>query len=196
MKRLTQILTLYIMKKQLVISLLSLVPVLSFAIEPDSLTVVTVAEEPSPVILSDSVVLAVDTIDSTQNVVAEPVIVEEVQYLSYDIVPFDFNEIPVDEDLFRYHVSTREFQVPMDYNFLVKTQIDYYGTRWQIRLKEMITKSQYFFPLYEEILSEYNMPLEIKYLSIIESGLNPYARSRSGAVGAWQFMPATGNRDV
>jgi membrane-bound lytic murein transglycosylase D len=80
----------------------------------------------------------------------------------------------------------------MDFNHLVKTQIDYFGTRWQTKLKEMVTKSQYFFPLYEEILSEHNMPLEIKYLSIIESGLNPYARSRCGAVGAWQFMPATG----
>lgn len=110
----------------------------------------------------------------------------------YSIVSFDANELPLDEDLYRYHVSKLQFEIPMDYNLLVKRQIDYFGTSWQVRLKEMVTKSQYFFPIYEEILGEYNMPLEIKYLSIIESGLNPYAKSRSGAVGAWQFMPATG----
>jgi membrane-bound lytic murein transglycosylase D len=180
------------MKKQLVISLISLLPIVSFGIDPDSLATVAAEKSSQDVVLNDSIVLAVDSVDTIQNVVIEEAMIEEVQYLSYDIVPFDLNEIPVDEDLFLYHVSTREFQVPMDYNFLVKTQIDYFGTRWQVRLKEMLTKSQYFFPLYEEILSEYNMPLEIKYLSIIESGLNPYARSRSGAVGAWQFMPATG----
>jgi Transglycosylase SLT domain. len=79
----------------------------------------------------------------------------------------------------------------MVYNPLVKEQIDYFGTRWQPILKQMLSKSNLFFPLFEEILVEYNMPVEIKYLSVIESALNPHARSRSGAVGAWQFMPAT-----
>ncbi len=110
----------------------------------------------------------------------------------YSVVSFDLNELPLDESLYRHHVSKLQFEIPMDYNELVKKQIDFFGTRWQDKLKIMVTKSQYVFPIYEEILAEYNMPLEIKYLSIIESGLNPYARSHSGAVGAWQFMPATG----
>lgn len=112
-------------------------------------------------------------------------------YLSMDVLSFEDNKIPVDQDLFEYHISLMNFEVPMEYNNLVKAQIDYFGTRWQHKLKEMITKSDYFFPLYDEILAEYGMPAEIKYLSIIESGLNPFARSRTGAVGAWQFMPAT-----
>ena len=125
------------------------------------------------------------------------VIVEEEEeenavLLSYDIVSFEENQIPVTKELFDYHVSTGEFSVSMDYNSHVKRQIDYFGTRWQVCLKEMLTKSQYFFPYYEEVLSEFDMPLEIKYLSIIESGLNPHAFSRVGAAGAWQFMPATG----
>lgn len=126
-----------------------------------------------------------------------PAIVEEEEeenavLLSYDIVSFEENQIPVTKELFDYHVSTGEFSVSMDYNSHVKRQIDYFGTRWQVCLKEMLTKSQYFFPYYEEVLSEFDMPLEIKYLSIIESGLNPHAYSRVGAAGAWQFMPATG----
>ncbi|MDC1395669.1 transglycosylase SLT domain-containing protein [Bacteroidia bacterium] len=173
------------MEKQLSIVLIIFSPLFSLAGENDSLSIQTVTSN-----TSDSGSIAV--LDSTLAIENDSILIEEKVYLSYDIVPFDMNEIPVDADLFNYHVSTREFQVPMDYNLLVKKQIDYFGTRWQVRLKEMVTKSQYFFPLYEEILSEYDLPLEIKYLSIIESGLNPYAKSRSGAMGAWQFMPATG----
>lgn len=137
--------------------------------------------------------LEVVSIDTTDTIaIVETISESNAIYLSYDIVPFEWNEIPVTEELFNYHVSTQYFEVPMEFNHLVKTQIDYFGTSWQVKLKEMLTKSQYFFPLYEDILAENNMPSEIKYLSIIESGLNPFARSRAGAVGAWQFMPATG----
>ncbi len=155
------------------------------------ITLARVNDSLSTTIFDDSTSIVAGTMDNTADVVMLDNSENEI-YLTYEITPFEFNEIPVDEDLFRCHVNTRDFQVSMDFNDLVKTQIDYFGTRWQSNLKEMLTKSQYFFPLYEEILSEYKMPLEIKYLSIIESGLNPYARSKSGAVGAWQFMPATG----
>ncbi len=52
--------------------------------------------------------------------------------------------------------------------------------------------SQYYFPLFEEALSKYNIPIEVKYLAIVESALNPKARSRVGATGLWQFMYNTG----
>ena len=52
--------------------------------------------------------------------------------------------------------------------------------------------SNYYFPIYEEIFDKYDMPLEMKYLSVIESALNPQATSKSGAAGLWQFMHATG----
>ena len=115
-----------------------------------------------------------------------------LEVFSYDIVSFEENRIPVDKNLFNFHVSTLEFVIPMDYNSYVKNQIDFFGVRWQSKLKEVITKSNFYFPIYEEILDRNNMPLELKYLSVIESALNPYAQSRSGAVGPWQFMPATG----
>ena len=152
----------------------------------DQLVVIVTSD--SVGLTKDSTVIA-DVIDSVT--LAEVIAVEEAIYLNNDILYFAFDEIPVTQDLFEYHCSLMDFQVPMQFNHLVKTQIDYYGTRWQIKLKEMVTKSQYFFPLYEQILAENELPMEIKYLSIIESGLNPNARSRSGAVGAWQFMPAT-----
>jgi membrane-bound lytic murein transglycosylase D len=111
---------------------------------------------------------------------------------STEIMVFEDNRLPIDLELFNYHISKLEFEIPMVYNHHVKHQIDYFGTSWQRILKKMVTKSQYYFPIYEEILDKNNMPLELKYLSIIESALNPFARSRAGAVGPWQFMPATG----
>jgi membrane-bound lytic murein transglycosylase D len=63
----------------------------------------------------------------------------------------------------------------------------------------MITASQFYFPLFEQQLDNYNIPLEIKYLAIVESALNPRAKSRVGATGLWQFMYGTGkmyNLDV
>ncbi len=141
---------------------------------------------------TDAIVIQIDTIDMAETNSLELVICKEnANFFSDEITYFELGELPVNQGLFEYHCSLKDFQVPMQYNQLVKNQIDYFGTRWQSKLKEMVTKSQHFFPLYEEILTEYELPLEIKYLSIIESGLNPHARSRCGAVGAWQFMPAT-----
>tara|TARA_B110000196_G_C21147396_1_gene667420 strand:- start:2748 stop:3806 length:1059 start_codon:yes stop_codon:yes gene_type:complete len=56
----------------------------------------------------------------------------------------------------------------------------------------MLSLSEYYFPIFEECLDKYDLPLELKYLSIIESALNPKARSKSGARGLWQFMYPTG----
>ncbi len=56
----------------------------------------------------------------------------------------------------------------------------------------MLGLSEYYFPIFEEIFDLYGVPYEIKYLSVIESALNPRAVSRAGAVGTWQFMYSTG----
>ena len=58
----------------------------------------------------------------------------------------------------------------------------------------MLAYSEYYFPMMEAMLDKHGLPLELKYLSIVESGLNPKARSVSGAVGLWQFMYLTGKQ--
>lgn len=131
-------------------------------------------------------------LSSTADLSISPDNDEIAEVYSYDVVAFEENKVPVDKNLFDFHVSRLEFVVPMDYNYYVKNQIDFFAISWQTRLKEVITRSKFYFPIYEEILDKNNMPLELKYLSVIESALNPYAQSRSGAVGPWQFMPATG----
>jgi membrane-bound lytic murein transglycosylase D len=184
------------MKRHTIGLLLFLAPIALLASVKDSLSqggavvpiVINDSNETVDPVLIDTIV----SIDTVLNIDAIDPLQSSAVCISHDIVQFEFNKIPVTEELFKYHTSTRDFEVPMEYNNLVKRQIDYFGTRWQPKLKEMLSKSQYFFPLYEQILSENDMPMEIKYLSIIESGLNPFAGSRVGAVGAWQFMPATG----
>ncbi len=183
-------LLLKVMKRHTIGSLLFIAPIALLASVKDSLsqggTVV-------PIVVNDSTeTLDPFDIDTVLNIDAIDLLQSSAVCISNDIVKFELDKIPVTEELFKYHTSTRDFEVPMEYNNLVKIQIDYFGTRWQPKLKEMLSKSQYFFPLYEQVLLENNMPMEIKYLSIIESGLNPFAGSRVGAVGAWQFMPATG----
>ena len=59
-------------------------------------------------------------------------------------------------------------------------------------MERMLTASQFYFPMFEQELDNYNIPLEIKYLAVVESALNPRARSRVGATGLWQFMYTTG----
>ncbi len=59
-------------------------------------------------------------------------------------------------------------------------------------MERMLTASQFYFPMFEEALDKYDLPLEIKYLAIVESALNPRAKSRVGATGLWQFMYGTG----
>ena len=58
----------------------------------------------------------------------------------------------------------------------------------------MLGLSEYYFPMFEEALDRYDLPLELKYLPIIESALNPKALSRAGACGLWQFMYGTGKQ--
>src|SRR3546814_657855 len=82
--------------------------------------------------------------------------------------------------------------VPLTYNSQVQSYIDAYSTaRYQGHLQQMMGLSQYYFPIYERVFSEAGIPEEIKYLSIVESALNPHAVSRVGATGLWQFMYAT-----
>ncbi|MDR2011261.1 MAG: transglycosylase SLT domain-containing protein [Bacteroidales bacterium] len=81
--------------------------------------------------------------------------------------------------------------IKLEYNEHVQKYIDAYGVRNREKLKSIISKSAYYFPIFEEYLDKYNLPLELKYLAAVESALDPTAISKSGAVGLWQFMKPT-----
>lgn len=82
--------------------------------------------------------------------------------------------------------------ISFTYNEVVKRYIEVYTIKKQDKLQEMLGLKDYYFPMIEEILDSYGIPLELKYLSVIESALNPRAVSRAGATGLWQFMYHTG----
>ncbi len=80
----------------------------------------------------------------------------------------------------------------MPYNEIVQTFIDRYTGRLRRSVSFMLGASNFFMPIFEEALEAYQLPLELKYLPIIESALKPNAVSRAGAAGLWQFMITTG----
>ena len=82
--------------------------------------------------------------------------------------------------------------IELPYNERIKAFILRYVKRSPKQVARLMRMSEYYFPIFEEALGRYNLPYELKYVPIIESALNPMARSRVGAAGLWQFMPATG----
>lgn len=82
--------------------------------------------------------------------------------------------------------------IDLSYNKTVGSMINLYAERRKKQVSVMLGLANYYFPIFEEILDKYNMPIELKYMAIIESALNPRAFSRAGACGLWQFMYGTG----
>ena len=82
--------------------------------------------------------------------------------------------------------------IEMPYNEVVRKFIDQYCTRLRRSVSYMLGANNFYVPIFEEALESYQLPLELKYLPVIESALNPSATSRVGAAGLWQFMITTG----
>ncbi|MEM1323677.1 MAG: transglycosylase SLT domain-containing protein [Bacteroidota bacterium] len=85
--------------------------------------------------------------------------------------------------------------VPPQLTSVVKSYINTYTVKKRQHTEIMLGKINMYFPVFEKYLLEQDMPTDLKYLPVVESALNPSAVSRSGAVGLWQFMPATGKEN-
>lgn len=95
-------------------------------------------------------------------------------------------------DILKERIEAMNSLIPLTYNSQVQAFIRVYASRNREKVEVMLGLAEYYFPMFEEVLSIYDMPLELKYLAIIESALNPRATSPVGAGGLWQFMPSTG----
>lgn len=84
--------------------------------------------------------------------------------------------------------------IPMPYNNVVRDCIDLYTERRRGLVRYMLGMADYYFPIIEEVLDKYGLPIELKYLAVVESALNPVALSQVGACGLWQFMLPTGKQ--
>ncbi|WP_299777449.1 lytic transglycosylase domain-containing protein [uncultured Formosa sp.] len=117
-------------------------------------------------------------------------IYESVTELTFEDV--DYPEL--NTDTLKKRLLELDAKTPFNvvYNPALESVIKSYLKRRRNSLQRLMMLSEYYFPMFERELDNYNIPLEIKYLAIVESALKPRAKSRVGATGLWQFMYATG----
>ena len=104
----------------------------------------------------------------------------------YEFVP-DFTYEEVNE-----RIQKMELEMEFELNEQVFSYIQFFTIRNRNWIKMVLARKEQYFPMYVETMKNHGMPVEIQNLSIIESGLDPKIKSRVGAMGLWQFMPATG----
>ena len=101
-------------------------------------------------------------------------------------------ELP--DSVYKVRLQALPFVIEVPYNEVVRRYILRYVKHSPRQLASLQRKAEYYFPIFEDILGKHELPFELCYLPVIESALNPQARSYMGAVGLWQFMPATGKK--
>lgn len=98
------------------------------------------------------------------------------------------------KEVYKERLSKLPTVIEMPYNDVVQKFIDRYSGQLRRSVSYMLGASNFYMPIFEQALETYGLPLELKYLPVIESALNPKAVSRVGATGLWQFMLNTGKR--
>lgn len=112
-----------------------------------------------------------------------------------NVFGFNLGFVPVYSDSVYYQrMKKLDAASPINYTYnqYVRDYIELYAVRKRALTERVMGLAQIYFPMFEEYLDRFNMPLELKYLAIVESALNPEAKSRVGATGLWQFMYGTG----
>jgi len=103
------------------------------------------------------------------------------------------SEIPfITDSIYQLRLTQMPCLMEMPYNKTVRSFIELYTVRKRKQVEYMMGMSDYYFPIFEQVLGAKNLPLELKYLPVIESALNTTIVSPMGAAGLWQFMIATG----
>jgi membrane-bound lytic murein transglycosylase D len=112
-----------------------------------------------------------------------------------NVYNFPVDQVPsYDDATYQERIEKLNQQTPIEltYNKTVRSYIDLYAVKKRSLTSKILGLKEIYFPLFEEYLDKYDIPLELKYLAIVESALNPTAGSRAGAKGLWQFMYYTG----
>lgn len=98
----------------------------------------------------------------------------------------------IPDSVYIQRLANLDSHIDLSFNSTVKNMIKLYTEKRRTQVEMMLGLANYYFPIFEETLDKYEMPLELKYMAIIESALNAKAYSRAGACGLWQFMYGTG----
>jgi membrane-bound lytic murein transglycosylase D len=134
-------------------------------------------------------------LDSLANVKVLEVAFSKPAFPKNNKYHFESDSVPrYDDYTFEARLAKLDAVSPFDlvYNSHVKGFIDLYTIRRRSLVSRMMGLAQLYYPMFEEVFDRYNIPLELKHLAVIESALNPNARSKAGAQGLWQFMYPTG----
>ncbi len=151
------------------------------------------AESDTLVILEDDPILAMMDSLMTSHLFNHYCFSSDKEFLN--VFEFDQDSVPAYADSIyarRMYLLDRESPMDLTFNSTVRGFIDLYARRRKELSSKVLGLSQMYFPLIEETFDRYGIPLELKYLAIVESALNPTAKSRVGAMGLWQFMYSTG----
>ncbi|MBT8316341.1 MAG: LysM peptidoglycan-binding domain-containing protein [Lutibacter sp.] len=121
---------------------------------------------------------------------------DTIQYVLRDdeLVIDELQELPTELLKERLEVLDNKTPFHIEYNKSLEQVIKTYLKRRKSAFSNLMERARYYFPMFEEQLDKYDIPLEMKYLAIVESALKPRARSRVGAKGLWQFMYQTGKQ--
>lgn len=102
-----------------------------------------------------------------------------------------YGNVSVSDNVYKERLQKLPTSIEMPFNQIVKSYIERYVVKGRSMVSRLLGMSNYYMPIFEEALARHHMPLELKYIPIIESALNPNAVSPAGAGGLWQFMPST-----
>ena len=154
-------------------------------------------------VIQDSIEIAEDTVIPVQPYYAQwkEQDLTDIEYRTLDwslrwldttgcVASLDTASLP--DSVYKARLQALPCVIELPYNERVRAFILRYVKRSPKQVARMMRMSEYYFPIFEEALGRYNLPYELKYLPVIESALNPIARSHAGAAGLWQFMPGTG----
>ena len=151
------------------------------------------ASSTAPVIVyDDPMVAALDSLSNLKYFENSQRLRVQLSQNKYNFLP---NFVPSYPDSVYYYRLQRlnvESPINFTYNVYVKNFIDLYANRRRGLMERVMGLAQIYFPMFEQKLDQYSLPLELKYLAIVESALRPDARSRVGASGLCQFMYGTG----
>ncbi len=96
------------------------------------------------------------------------------------------------DSVYRNRITALNSIIPLSYNGIVRNFIHVYTDKKRDKLEKILGLAPHYFPFIEEVLDAHNLPVELRYMPVIESALNPTAVSLAGATGLWQFMYGTG----
>jgi membrane-bound lytic murein transglycosylase D len=126
-------------------------------------------------------------IDSTANLPENP-----GQFLGESTFNPESQVQNIPDSVFIQRLESLNSMIDLSYNASIRNMIEFYSQRIRNKVEIMLGLTDYYFPIIEQMLDKYQIPLELKYMAIIESALNAKAISRVGATGLWQFMYGTG----